>query len=269
MTTHSKHTSHKFEYISNPFSSSFKGMSRLFERSQTAAIVVLVISVISAISNSMSSFPTESNEVATQTSTTSAGASLPVGAVAFLGIFILALTAGIIFLTVLLTGIVNYIAWKNSRDEEAQFGDAVRATLDNFWKILLIMLITTFKIIGGFLLLIVPGVRAALRYQMVYMAMFDENLSAKESISRIKFLTKGHLMEMFGILSVSQLLLPVSLLVQIGGQSILYPQLKHIKDNKLPSPPTHWANYISIIILAAIILFAIGLIVLITAAARY
>lgn len=240
----------KFNFISNPFTSSFDGMSRLFKRNQTPAIVILVLSLFGGFINSFSSFPTSGSST-----TSSPGSEVSAPVIGVITVFIILFILASIFIGVLYSGVVNYVAWKTSRDESTDLGEALRESMKRFWRILEIQIIVGIKIFFGFIFFIVPGVRAALRYQMVYMAMFDEDLNATKSMARIKALTKNNLMEVFGIITVSQLLFPVAILIQMGGEAVLYPQLKELKDNNLPKPQTHWLNYLGFILLAGLFFF--------------
>lgn len=267
MTT-STPTKPKFHFISNPFKSSFDGINNLFKHNQTMAIVILILSFFGAFANMFSSFPTPP---ASETSTsTTAAASEPISAalVAVIVVFAAIFFFVSIFVSVVYTGIVNYVAWKSSRGETTTFGEAFSQAMKHFWRILGIQIVVGLKIFGGLLLFIVPGIRASLRYQMVFFAMFDEKLNAWKSMDRVKQLTKNHLMEVFGIMTVGQLLFPVAVLVQIGGESVLYPQLKHLKDNNLPKPPIHWLNYLGFILLGALFVFISFIVTLVAIATQ-
>jgi len=261
MTT--KSSPSKFQFISNPFTSSFEGMSKLFKHNQTPALVILVLSFFGAIFNLFSSLPFPSDS-STTNGTVENEVAAPI--VAF------AVTAGIILMIisivvgVLYAGVVNYVTWKTSRGESADLGEALRETMKRFWRILAIQIIVGLKVFIGIIFFIVPGIRAALRYQMVLIAMFDEDLGIQQSMDRVKKLTHQNLMEVFGIMTVSQLLFPVAILIQMGGESVLYPQLKQLKDNNLPKPETHWLNYLGFIIFAGFFfLFAMTMLLVLAA----
>lgn len=240
----------KFTFISNPFTSSFEGMSKLFKHNQTPAIVILILSFFGAIFNLFSSFPSSSNNSSTTTSG-SVDNEIIAPFVAFAVVIFLIFMVISIIVSVLYTGVVNYVTWKTSRGESTDLGEALRETMKRFWRILELQIIVGLKIFLGIIFFIVPGIRAALRYQMVFIAMFDEDLGVQKSMDRIKALTHKNLMEVFGIMTVSQLLFPVAILIQMGGESVLYPQLKQLKDNNLPKPETHWLNYLGFIIFGA------------------
>ncbi len=260
------HTKQKLPFESNPFKSSFDGLNRLFKLSQTPAIIILVLSFASFALN-MFPFPGDFDSSSTTTTT---AASDPING-AVLGIALSLVFVGVIVmiaLSVFYYGVANYVAWKTSKNESTDIGEALRATADKFWTILGIQIIVGLKVLGGLILFIVPGIRAMLRYQMVLFPVFDENLGAWKAVNRIKFLTKKSLMEVFGIMTVAQLLFPVAVLIQMGGESVLYPQLKAIKDSGAEKPPTHWLNYLGFVLWAGlfVIIASISLLVLLLTA---
>lgn len=261
MTTPEHHSS-KFKFISNPFKSSFDGMSKLFKLNQTPAIIILVLSLFGGIFNSIGSFPGSDGSGSSSSATEALHPAIIAIIVMMVFIFLLiAIVLGVIY-----AGIVNYITWKTSRNETTTIGKAFEQTMKRFWRILGIQIIVGLKVFFGLLLFIVPGIRAALRYQMVYLAMFDEDLDITKSQERVKALTKHHLMEVFGIMTVSQLLFPMAIIIQMGGESILYPQLKYLKAHNLPKPQTHWLNYIGFLVFG-VFMFLIGILVLLIALA--
>ncbi len=257
------HTKQKLPFESNPFKSSFDGLNRLFKLSQTPAIIILVLSFASFAFN-MFPFPSDFDS---SSSTTTTAASDPING-AVLGIALSLVFVGVIVmiaLSVFYYGVVNYVAWKTSKNEATDIGEALRATAQKFWTILGIQIIVGLKVLGGLILFIVPGIRAMLRYQMVLFPVFDEDLGAWKAVNRIKFLTQKSLMEVFGIMTVSQLLFPVAILIQMGGESVLYPQLKAIKDSGAEKPPTHWLNYLGFVLWAGlfVIIASFSLLILI------
>ncbi len=236
----------KITYQSNPFKSAFHGLDLLFKINQIPAIIILAFSYVGIF---MQGAPTTFwNPFAEGSDQLSGGViALIVTVVA-----ILALTALVVsfFIGVFVSGITGFVAYKTIRGESTTIGEAFHETLRRFWSIAYVLVIAGLKIFGGLLLFIVPGVRAALRYQMAVIPLFDENLSGKVALQRVKFLTKGHILELFGIQTVAVLIFPISSLMQLGGHVVLYPQLKDIKDHNKPKPKVHWLNYLGFVLIA-------------------
>lgn len=264
-------TTHPTPYQSNPFLSSFKGFGELFERNQTLSIIILVGSFIVVVLQVLLQFAIPlviAGAVSSSTDNSSAGSmsGFIIGLIVVGGLLA---TVVSIFISVVFVGMTTYIAYKTGRQETTTFKEAFLVTISKFWSILYATFIAVLKIIGGLFLFIVPGIRAALRYQMVVFPIFDENLSGSAAVKRIKFLTKDHLMEMFGLYTVvslvSSLLPPIITLVQMAGQTVMYPQLKALKDSNTPKPPVHWLNYIGFIITGAVMLLIFLILILVIA----
>jgi hypothetical protein len=178
MTTPTNHTPAKFEFISNPFKSSFDGLSKLFKLNQTPAVVIMIIALFGGLLNSISSLPGSSTD--SSTAPVDENVSMTIVAIIIAVALVIAVVATV--LGAIYTGVVNYVAWKTSRNESTDLGEAFEQTMKRFWRILLIQIIVGFKIFFGFIFFIVPGIRAALRYQMVYITMFDEDLNTWKSM---------------------------------------------------------------------------------------
>lgn len=237
-------------YISNPFKVIFTGLSNLFKYNQNLAIILLVVGLLGSGgqalpgNSSSSSFTSPSSE---QIMTI-----LVVVAVAM--IILLPL---FIFLGTMYNGIAAFTALNTSRQKTVTFAEAWKASLNKFWTLLGINIIVGLKVIGGLLLFIVPGIRAALRYNMVHIHVFDQNTGVSDSIDRAKLLTKDHLIEVLGMTFAAGIVPIVGNIMAVGGQSIMYSQLMTLKSSAHEKPPVHWLNYLVFIIIGVFLLLAI------------
>lgn len=239
-------------YISNPFSLIINGFSKLFESNQTMAIIILIFSLLGMVLNFI---PGPSGETTSTSNPSDIGNEAVVLVLIIVGVVLLTVIPFIVFVSTLYRGIVAYTILQTSKDKSVTFSEALTAAFKRFWTILAIDIIVFFKILGGTLLLIVPGVRAALRYRMVHLHVFDENANASTAIQKAKALTKDHLIEVFGMVTAASIIPFVGVLMEIGGQSIMYPQLKELKASDKPKPPVHWLNYLGFILFAGLLLF--------------
>ncbi len=237
----------------NPFSRCFAGLDLLFKHNQTMAIVILIISlsysVLQFVGNFLPSGRAPENPAVI-------AAPEPVNIALLLGILIpVILVASVVAMVIstYYTGVINYVAWKTSRRETTTFSEAVREVSKRFWTILAVQILVGLRVIGGYLLFIVPGIRASLRYQMVFFPVFDEGLNARNAIKRMKRLAKNHLMEVFGVMTVATIIPIVGTLLSVGGEAIFYPELKRAIDDNIVYPKIHWLNYIGFILLAVIL----------------
>jgi hypothetical protein len=241
----------KFE--SNPFKVIFNGFSNLFKYNQTLAIVILIVSLFGVFGQMFNPgyFGGGGGGTSTSSSTSTGEPTADIVGIILLVIFIIALISlpVIIFISTMYSGFVSYVAWKTSRQETTDFGEAIGAVWKKFWTVLWANTIVFFKILGGLILFIVPGIRAAMRYNMVLFPIFDEDANARQAIAKSKEVTRGHLLEIFGMNVAAAIIPLVSQTMLIGGQSIMYPQLKHLGDKKAAKPKVHWLNYLGFILL--------------------
>jgi hypothetical protein len=49
----------------------------------------------------------------------------------------------------------------------------------------------------------------------------------------------------------------------MGGEAILYPQLKHLKDNDLPKPPTTGSTILGLLLMSLFLLFIAFILVIV------
>ncbi len=252
MTTKNESTQ---KYVSNPFKLTFRGLGDLFKYNQTMAVIILVVTALSSFGqfNYSGGGSTSSSQPATT------GPHDYSVLFIIIGIVLIFAVPLIVFLGTLYTGIVAYTALQTSKRQTITFKQALRATMSKFWTLLWINIIVFFKVLGGALLFIIPGVRAALRYNMVHFHVFDENANAKQAIAKSKALTKDHLIEVFGMTTVGSIIPVVGQILVVGGQTIMYPQLTELKASGAEKPPVHWLNYIAFVIVGGGLL--IGLLI--------
>lgn len=245
-------------YISNPFKVIFKGFENLFKYNQNLSIILLISSVLvyggTYINSSSSNFFRTSEPTKEQI--------IPL--LLIIGFFILIFIPIYIFFIVMYNGISAYTIIKTNQEQTTTFKEAWNTTLQKFWIILGVNIIVTLKIIGGIILFVIPGVRASLRYNLVYIFIFDNNSGVSDAIRRSKNLTKGHLTEIFGMNFASVIIPIVGGLMAIGGKSIIYRQLTQLQtDSSLTKPSVHWLNYLGFVLFGVFLLFIAFIVVII------
>jgi hypothetical protein len=148
------------------------------------------------------------------------------------------------------------------------FGEALSAMANRFGALFGAELISTLKIIGGYILFIVPGVRAQLRYEALpYVIMNDPSIKAKEAISQTKDLYENHLMEVFGIKFFAGIIPAIGSAFAAGGIGLSMQQLQAYEKAQLATPKTHWLNYLGLLLVGLLILSVVGLSILLIAIA--
>lgn len=246
-------------YTSNPFKVIFDGFANMFKYNQNLSIILLVAYFLTQGSYIFSNSTFQSLKVSPPTNE-----QLAIIVTVFLIIFILMIPL-MIFFSTMLYGISAFTALKTSQQQTATFKQAWDATIHKFWTILGITIVVGLKVLGGFLLFIIPGVRAGLRYNMVYMFVFDHNLGVRDSISKSKELTKDHLIEVLGMTFASGVIPFVSSIMAVGGQSIMYKQLTDLKSTPHEKPAVHWLNYLIFIVFGTLFMFIFAIVLLVIA----
>ena len=93
----------------------------------------------------------------------------------------------------------------------------------NILRFFVANLLAALAVIGGLILLIIPGILIAMKFSMTnYILVDNPKMSGTEALSRSWDMTKGHMGKIFGIIGVSVLmLLPVITIVGIIATVIL------------------------------------------------
>lgn len=247
-------------YISNPFKLAFKGMSNWLEYNQTLSIFVIAVGFGAVIFNVFG--PTDSRTMLAVPSNARGGALL----LSIFTIFFLIIFS--VVLSTIYTGMLAFIGLQTNKKKTVTFSDALKVAIENFWKILIAQFLITLKVIGGLILLIIPGIRASLRYSIVHFYIIDKGYDPVTAMRKAKELTKDHLIEVFGLYFASGIVPVVNGLLLVGGQTEMYAQLSRLKSSKKAKPKVHWLNYLGpviivmlmLLIMMALVLFIIALI---------
>lgn len=292
-------------YDSNPFSLAFNSFMRMFNTNTGWAVVFLIFALLGAMvqfagniadiasttstdyeqqsttrqyeadDNGITPLGSDTNELdefstaATDSDTSTAAVILLVVGISLIVlVFVGVMAAAGVFIT----GMFTYVALQSEKGKAVQFSEAWGATVKRFWRLLGAQLLAGLKIFGWTLLFIVPGIIAALRYTLlpyVVMSTAEDEKGIKNTHNKTKSLVKGRLMEVFGIATVAVIIPFIGSMLELTGNAALYTQLQHYNEKGLEKPKVHWLNYLGLILIALLVLFALfigGIILLIVAA---
>lgn len=268
-------------YDSNPFTLSFNALGRLFDFNATWAIVLLIFSFIGGglqfIGNILRIPANEETSKPYYTASATPQAS-SLTQEQILGIIVATLIVVVLVGIVLLvsfaiqtfiSGMFTYVALQSEKGKKVTFGEAFGAVQKRFWRLLLAQGLASIKIFLWTLLLIIPGIIAALRYALLPYVIMDEpetNKGAKTAHTRVKSLVKGRLVEVLGLLIATNLIPIIGRLLQLAGGAAQYRQLSASVDGTRPK--VHWLNYlVPVVCIALVFLFIvlIGILVAIVA----
>ncbi len=247
------------EYISNPFTLSFRAFGNLTQYNMGWFVALLIIEVLN-ISSSILNEPTVSSE--------SGGLSASV--VALVSLLVLAALVIAFVVSVYFYGMFSYVSLQSAAGKSVRFKEAFNETKKRFAPLALGLLNAGVRVIGGLLLFIVPGIRAILRYTVlpyIIMSQPAGEVSGADAVARSKAITKSRLMEVLGVVTMNIIPLIGSSLT-IAGEGALYNQLAKYHDKKLEKPKIHWLNYIGFIIAGVGILVIMAIFAILASVGR-
>lgn len=297
----SPETSPALPYDSNPFTISINGFQLLIKYAQSVVITILVLALLSftlnLVGDIISSFSEKSasaqqddvsetldslqddfqldfNDQDGQTMQDIDSNSSPVDTQTIVNIALIVVGVVLVILLISLPiGIAFSAAFKGFvaagmiaalQHRKISFGEAFSAMTSRFGTLFVAELIAILKIIGGYLLFIIPGIRAQLRYEALpYVIMSDSQIGAKAAISHTKDLYKNHLMEVFGIKFFAGIVPAIGQAFAAGGIGLSMQQLQAYKQAQLATPKTHWLNYLGVILGSLLLVGTAGLVIVI------
>lgn len=259
------------EYINNPFFIALRGLEWLFNHAKSIAIVLLVISLLGAggnlvTSNFNQSTHTDQKQLEQDQSKIMSDVSHAIQSVspeqwAIIGIVGLVTILIVAFLSFWIKGATEYTAAHLAKGEDVTIGGALGGSWHRLGSYSWLQILIGIKIFLWSLLLIVPGIIMAVRYSLAGTAFFaEDDLKGNAAIKRSLVLTKGAWITTFAssiVFNVVTLGLLKSL-TNIGTNSVLYRQFADTETK----PKPHWLSKLTL----ALILVAIGLLALIIAA---
>ncbi len=175
---------------------------------------------------------------------------------------------GLVLVLPVIVGAYSSLAVSSMKGETKKTGEMYNDAFKKIVPIIAAFILIGFVVTIGLILLIIPGIIFAAWFSLTFIAMFDENLGAIDSMKRSKELVSGHVIEMIGAMfagsvlsggtssSGGGLLSPAISLAPMIGR---YEQLKDLKARGVTKPKVHWLNYLVFIVIAAVIVL-IGLI---------
>lgn len=265
------------EYNSNPFTLSFKGFGLFIDHAKNILIIMILIGCIGLLFNLLSYIPNNSSNyeprtVTYNTTSQSTNAAEPASAGTIFAI-ILGVIGVMVFISAILflisavyKGFVaaGTVSAVNKKDISA--GEAFSQMGSRLGVLFVAEVNTTFRIIGGYILFIIPGIRAQLRYMSTpYIIMSNRDMDAYQAIKTSKFLYKKHLMEAFGIATVGAIIPFIGQAITASGMAMSVKQLTAYKSAGKETPKTHWLNYIGLILFALLFFFFMSIVLLLVA----
>lgn len=116
---------------------------------------------------------------------------------------------------------LTYAYLATARHKKIDISAAFKVVPALYWRMFFLNIVIVLAIIGGLVLLIVPGIIIALRSSLAHYYLVDKNLSVMEAYKASWYATKGNMGKLWGIAGVCFLMiLPV--LTIIGVLASIY-----------------------------------------------
>ena len=261
-------------YDSNPFTLSFRAFSLLLDYARGVFFVTLVFGFLGFTLHTIDNLGSlnENQEINTEIGSNNPVVDINAETIVLILVVAVIVLTLIIVISLLISslykGFVAAGAVAATEKRNITIGQAFSEMTDRFSVLFYAQAIALSRIVGGYLLLIIPGIRAQLRYEpLVYIIMSDKKLKATEAVEASKNLYNKHLMEVFGINTVGAIIPVVGSSISASGLAMSVQQLKAYAKANEPTPKTHFLNYIGVILLA--FLFLIFLLLIAVALAFY
>jgi hypothetical protein len=282
----------QISFNNNPFSLAFTEMSKAFKINQNPAIAIIIGGVAIGIANQvigntpdiLNIFIDENNE----------------GAQLALGLFSLVFGLGFMIVSIVVTtiwsGFTAYIGVKNAKDQTTDVKTALRAGLDKFWPTLginvliglmtlacllpsIIVMIAGLVFMGmdqegiGVGLLIAAGLVAIAGLVFALRLSFARGLSlfvlqdggsgVFASMSKSVSLTKGRVIEVWGMAFPGGIIPIVGGLLTSCGMGAHYLQLKVYREHSVELPKVHFLSWLPLILIGGLLLLIalVGLVI--------
>ncbi|HTE58073.1 MAG TPA: YciC family protein [Verrucomicrobiae bacterium] len=101
---------------------------------------------------------------------------------------------------------IPFLQLKSVRGQEVTIGEALRGGRKYFWRFYGLSILTTLLVIGGFILLIVPGFFMIKRYLLAPFYLYDRKLTVREAMRQSQADSKPFANALWGVVGVSVLI---------------------------------------------------------------
>ena len=258
------------DYVSNPFILAFRAFSKFFNANAGWGVAIIILGIFGGFFQLFGQFlGSPPSDEPMQPASLDPGfssmhiepAALAAVIIGVLVIITIAAAVGFI-LQVFIGGMFAYVSLQSQKGQAVSFGEAFHATTQRFGRLLVAQAWAGLKIFLWSLLLVVPGIIAALRYALLPYVIMAEPASEKSLIKshdRVKAITKGKLLEVFGLGFAAGIIPFVGGVLQIAGSGAQYQQLASTFDHNVARPKTHWLNYLALIVAGLFLLLIVGL----------
>lgn len=170
------------------------------------------------------------------------------------------LIIGLVIAVVVLAPYTNLVLLASAKGEKLKFREAISRTPHYSLKFLAAGFLALLAILGGLILLVIPGLIFAAWFSLAPWIIVNEDIGAVEALKKSKALVKGHVIEMWGMLGFGSAVGILNIVPIVGpiitiaagfiysaAPAIRYLQLEQLQGTD-ERTKIHWANYLVILL---------------------
>lgn len=282
MNTTNHEQSKQITFNNNPFSLAFAELSKAFKINQNPSIAIIVGGIVIGAVNQIAGYVPDLFRVFIDKNDDAAMLAFGVFSVVFgLGVFVVSILVSTIW-----SGFITHVGLVNAMEKQTTFKGGLRVSLGKFWSVLglniMIGLITLscllpaiITVIFGSIMVgldqdevgaglfiasgvlaivgVVFAIRLGLARTLSLYALLDEDLGIFGSMSRSIALTKGRLIEAWGMTFPGVIVPIVGGLLGVCGMGAHYLQLKVYKDHGVELPKVHILSWLPLMLLGGVL----------------
>jgi hypothetical protein len=111
---------------------------------------------------------------------------------------------------------LTYTQVKSAQGEKVSISEALKGGMHYFWRFYGVAILSGLLILGGFILLIVPGIFMLRRYMLAIYVLMREDLGVMQTLERSKEVSKQYSGAIWGLLGVTILISLVGVIPLVG-----------------------------------------------------
>jgi hypothetical protein len=237
----------------NPFSITIEGLTLLFSRAQSVAIMLVIVSVVAAVFGYVtpSPVPNEGKTAADGNAFFANLVSTLTPGTIIIGVSVLFIICLFILVaSTMLHGIQSYTIAQLAHGKTVTLKEAFNAVLEQFGRYFILIVWMNVRIGLWALLFIVPGIIAYYRYSFAGPLFFDKKLRGDAALRESSRLTERGLLTIYA----SQLLFNIitffygNNLIVPSSLSVLYREYTALDTSSTPKPKPHAMSWVALLL---------------------
>ena len=132
--------------------------------------------------------------------------------------FVVGVAAGATALVLFLVALpaMTYVQMRSAQEQRVEFGEALAAGRRYFWRLWGVRIASSFLILVGFILLVVPGLFMMRRYLLAPYFAIEENLGVFDAMGRSAMISRKYSSAVWGVVGIRWLTTGAGLVPFVG-----------------------------------------------------